>query len=41
MRDRLYDYVARRRYRRFGKMDYCFVPTPEERSRFLEIDLAE
>ena len=35
LRDAVYDFVARRRYRWFGKKDVCMVPTPELRARFL------
>jgi predicted DCC family thiol-disulfide oxidoreductase YuxK len=35
-RDVAYDWVARRRYRIFGKRDACRMPTPEERARFLD-----
>jgi len=35
IRDALYDVVARRRYRWFGRRDACMVPTPELRTRFL------
>jgi len=35
LRDALYDYVARHRYRWFGKREACMMPTPELRSRFL------
>jgi predicted DCC family thiol-disulfide oxidoreductase YuxK len=34
-RNAIYDWVARNRYRWFGKKDQCMVPTPELRSRFL------
>jgi predicted DCC family thiol-disulfide oxidoreductase YuxK len=34
-RDTLYDFVARRRYRWFGKYDACPLPTAEERERFI------
>ena len=34
-RDAIYDYIARNRYKMFGKKDQCMVPTPELRSRFL------
>ncbi len=34
-RDALYDFVARRRYRWFGKYESCPLPRPEERERFL------
>src|SRR5262245_3081134 len=35
LRDAVYDWVARNRYRWFGRQDACMVPTPEIRSRFL------
>lgn len=35
-RDRIYAYIARRRYLWFGKRDTCRLPTAEEKSRFLE-----
>jgi predicted DCC family thiol-disulfide oxidoreductase YuxK len=34
--DALYNLVAQNRYKIFGKHDVCSLPTPEERSRFLE-----
>ncbi|NNF04208.1 MAG: thiol-disulfide oxidoreductase DCC family protein [Rhodothermales bacterium] len=36
IRDPVYRWVARNRYRWFGKRDTCRIPTPEERARFLE-----
>jgi predicted DCC family thiol-disulfide oxidoreductase YuxK len=36
LRDRLYDFVARRRYRWFGRSESCRMPTPELRARFLD-----
>lgn len=33
--DFVYDFVARNRYRWFGKFDACIIPSPEIRSRFL------
>lgn len=36
IRDAAYDYVARNRYRWFGKKEECMVPGPEVRRRFLE-----
>ncbi len=33
--DFLYDFVARRRYRWFGRYDACPLPPPEDRDRFL------
>lgn len=35
LRDTLYDWIARNRYRWFGKRDSCRIPTPELRMRFL------
>jgi predicted DCC family thiol-disulfide oxidoreductase YuxK len=34
--DRIYAFIARRRYRVFGKFDACPLPRPEWRSRFLD-----
>jgi predicted DCC family thiol-disulfide oxidoreductase YuxK len=34
--DAVYDAVARRRYRTFGKLDVCPLPPPERRGRFIE-----
>lgn len=33
--DRLYDRLAKNRYRWFGRRDRCLMPTPELRARFL------
>ncbi len=35
LRDAVYDFIAKRRYRWFGKKDVCMVPTSELRARFL------
>lgn len=35
LRDFIYDFIAKNRYRFFGKKDLCRLPTPEERNRFL------
>ena len=35
IRDFVYDWIARNRYRFFGKRDACMIPTPELKSRFL------
>ena len=35
IRDLVYDFIARHRYRWFGKREECRVPTPAERERFL------
>ena len=36
LRDGLYRFIARNRYRWFGKAETCWLPTPELRGRFLE-----
>lgn len=36
IRNAVYDYVARNRYKWFGKSDNCMMPTPELKNRFLE-----
>jgi predicted DCC family thiol-disulfide oxidoreductase YuxK len=35
IRDRVYDFIAARRYRWFGRRDVCMVPTPDLERRFL------
>jgi predicted DCC family thiol-disulfide oxidoreductase YuxK len=35
LRDGLYDFVARNRYRWFGRTETCRIPTAGERKRFL------
>jgi len=35
VRDAAYSWVARHRYRLFGRLDACFLPAPEQRARFL------
>ena len=35
LRDRAYDWIARRRYRIFGKLEQCAVPSAAERERFI------
>jgi predicted DCC family thiol-disulfide oxidoreductase YuxK len=37
LRDPLYDLVARNRIRWFGRLDACLVPSPETRSRFIDL----
>jgi predicted DCC family thiol-disulfide oxidoreductase YuxK len=39
--DALYDAVATRRYRTFGKLESCPLPPPEWRGRFIEEEDAE
>lgn len=36
VRDRLYSYIAKNRYKFFGKRERCMIPSPELRNRFLE-----
>jgi predicted DCC family thiol-disulfide oxidoreductase YuxK len=36
LRDIVYRFVGRRRYRWFGQRDTCRLPSPEERVRFLD-----
>ena len=31
----IYDYIAKNRYKWFGKKDACMIPTPELKSKFL------
>lgn len=35
IRDGMYRFIARNRYRWFGKAETCWLPTPELRGRFL------
>ena len=35
IRDAVYDFIARNRYRWFGKKEACMIPGPQVRSRFL------
>jgi predicted DCC family thiol-disulfide oxidoreductase YuxK len=35
-RDAIYDFIARNRYKWFGKKDQCMIPTLEIKSRFLD-----
>ena len=34
-RDAIYDFIARNRYKWFGKKEQCMIPTPEMKKRFL------
>ncbi len=36
LRDPVYNFIARNRYRWFGKKEQCMVPTAEQRARFLD-----
>ena len=35
LRDWVYDLIANNRYKMFGKMESCMIPTPELKGRFL------
>jgi predicted DCC family thiol-disulfide oxidoreductase YuxK len=35
VRNWVYDFIARNRYKWYGKKDSCMIPTPELRSKFL------
>lgn len=35
LRDGIYDWIGKNRYRWFGKKNTCRLPTPEERAKFL------
>ena len=37
IRDIVYDFMARNRYRWFGKKESCMIPTPELKSKFLDL----
>lgn len=36
LRDALYRWLARNRYRWFGRSDTCLLPAPEHAARFLD-----
>lgn len=35
-RDFFYDYIAKNRYKWFGKKESCMIPTPEIKSKFID-----
>ena len=35
IRDSIYDYVAKNRYKWYGKKEQCMIPTPELKAKFL------
>jgi predicted DCC family thiol-disulfide oxidoreductase YuxK len=35
----IYNFIARNRYRWFGKSDTCLIPNPMYKSQFLNLDL--
>ncbi|MFY0714285.1 DUF393 domain-containing protein [Seonamhaeicola sp. NFXS20] len=36
IRNCVYDYIAKNRYKWYGKKDACMIPTPELKSKFLD-----
>src|SRR5687767_14297707 len=36
LRDAVYNYIARNRYKWFGKKEECMIPTPAVKERFLD-----
>lgn len=36
IRDAVYNYIAKNRYKWFGKKESCWVPTPELKEKFLD-----
>lgn len=38
LRDAVYNLIGRNRYKWFGKTEACMIPTPEVRSRFLDMN---
>tara|TARA_R110000868_G_scaffold296632_2_gene556869 strand:- start:124 stop:432 length:309 start_codon:yes stop_codon:yes gene_type:complete len=36
IRNWVYDYIAKNRYKWYGKQEACWIPTPELKSKFLE-----
>lgn len=40
-RDWVYDWVAKNRYRWFGKKEECMIPTPEIKNKFLALSSGE
>ncbi|BAO77287.1 hypothetical protein WPG_3057 [Winogradskyella sp. PG-2] len=36
IRNLVYNYVAKNRYKWYGKKDACMIPTPELKSKFIE-----
>ena len=37
LRDPAYRFIARNRYRWFGKSDTCLIPSPELKARFIDV----
>ena len=38
LRDLVYNYIARHRYRWYGRKDSCIIPAPELKARFMDQD---
>jgi len=38
LRDKAYDYIARSRYRWFGRLEACPLPSPNQRGKFLDLE---
>jgi len=36
IRDGVYNFIAKNRYKWFGKKDACWIPTPELKGKFLD-----
>jgi len=36
IRDSIYDYIAKNRYKWYGKKEHCIIPSPELKAKFLE-----
>ena len=36
LRDGVYDFIGKRRYRWFGKYDQCYIPDDDTRQRFMD-----
>lgn len=36
IRDAVYNFIAKNRYKWFGKRNECWIPTPELKARFLD-----
>lgn len=37
IRDSVYDFIAKNRYKWFGKSDVCLLPDPTQRNRFIDL----
>ena len=37
VRDAVYNWIARHRYRWFGKLEACWMPRPKDRERFVDL----